>query len=173
MDKTKHLSIRLSAGEVSRITAAAESLGMTCAALVRLQALRVAGGVPELRPLFQAAPPKRRTAKLARKVGTAFTEEEFEALEEHARACGLAVGNLIRRLIVGLKPIARRPLAHSAIVAVNRVGATLNQLVELANQGTVLPMDLMHAVAGLLRETRALRDALLEADAARSRVPRG
>jgi hypothetical protein len=173
MAKSKHLSVRLSTAEFTRVNAAAESLGMTCAALVRLQALRVASGVPELRPLFQAAPPKRPTAKLARKVSSAFTEEEFEALEEHARACGLAVGNLIRRLIVGLKPIARRPLAHSAIVAVNRVGATLNQLVELANQGTVLPKDLMHTVAGLLRETRALRDALLEADAASIRVRRG
>ena len=172
MARTKQLSCRLSAGELSLITAAAESLGMTCAGLVRFQALRVAGGVPEPRPLFQAAPPKGPTAKLTRRVGTALTEEEFEALEEHARACGLAVGNLIRRLIVGLKPIARRPLAHSAIVDVNRVGATLNQLVELASKGTVLPQDLMHAVAGLLREIRALRDALLEADAARTRAPR-
>ena len=56
MARSKHLSVRLSTAEFTRVTAAAESLGMTGAALVRLQALRVAGGVPELRPLFLAAP---------------------------------------------------------------------------------------------------------------------
>jgi hypothetical protein len=172
MAKSKHLSVRFSTNEFTRVTAAAESLGMTCAALVRLQALRAADGAPEPRPTFHAVALKRPSAKLARKVGTCFTDEEFEALDEHARACGLTVSNLIRRLIVGLKPIARRPLAHSAIVALNRAGATLNQLVELANRGTLLPPDLMHAVAGLLREIRALRDALLEADAASIRVRR-
>jgi hypothetical protein len=83
----------------------------------------------------------------------------------------LTLSGFIRQLILGFKPIARRPLVRSAIVAVNRAGANLNQLLHLAGDGIVLAPDLMHAVAAVLDEIHSLRDALLRADAAGASDP--
>jgi hypothetical protein len=164
--RSKCLNVRFSTSEFVRVAAAAETLAVTRAAWVRHQALRAAGGVPERRPLFQAARLKRPSARLACKVCTCFTDEEFEALDEHARACGLTVSSLGRRLILGFKPAARRPITRSAIVAVNRASAALNQLVQLGNSGALLTPDIMQAVTALRDEIHSLRDALLLADAA-------
>src|ERR1700687_2305003 len=118
---------------------------------------------PSRRPPLQSPP-----AKLTRTAGTRFTEDQFEALEEHARACGLTVTAFIRHLVLGFNPSPRRPLVRSAIVAVNRVGNNLNQLVHLANSGIILAPDLIRAVAAVLAEIHALQDVLLRADAADS-----
>ena len=120
-------------------------------------------------PLSRAALTQGPAVQRTHKVSTFLTEEQFDALEEHARACGLTVSCFMRHLILGFKPIARRPLARSAIVAVNRTGASLNQLVQLTSKGIILTPDLTQAVAGVLEEIHALRDALLRADATDTR----
>jgi uncharacterized protein (DUF1778 family) len=164
-NKAKYLSIRLSPSELRRIVAAADSLTMPGSAWVRHQALRAAEGASKPPPLHQAFSPGDLSAKRTRTLRTRLTEQQCEALAAHARACGLTVSGFIRQLILGFKPMARRPLARSAIVAVNRVGTNLNHLVQLASSGVVLTPDLMLAVAGAMDTIHSLRDALLRADA--------
>lgn len=172
MARSKKLYIRLSPGELRRIVAAADSLTMPRSAWVRHQALRAAEGASKPPALFQAPSPGDASAKLTRTLRAHFTEQQFEALDEHARACGLTLSGFVRQVVLGFKPVARRPLARSAIVAVNRAGATLNQLVQLTGNGIVLTPDLMQAVATVLDEIHSLRDALLRADAAGASDPR-
>ncbi|HVR11771.1 MAG TPA: hypothetical protein VMW75_27260 [Thermoanaerobaculia bacterium] len=169
----KKLYVPLSSSELVRLAAAAEAAAMPVAAWVRHQALLVVDAARKPLPLSPAALPERPPSKLTRRVGTYFTEEQFEVLGEHARACGLTVSCFTRHLILGFKPIVRRPLARSAIVALNRAGASLNQLVQLTSKGIVLTPDLTQAVAGVLEEIHALRDALLRVDATdtRKRTP--
>jgi hypothetical protein len=169
--RTRYFGIRLSTGELLRITATAESLAMTRTAWVRQQVLRAAEGAPKALPVLRAAPRQGPLAKLTRSVSAHLTEDQFEAVNAYARACGLTVADFLRQLILGFRPIARRPVARSAIVAVNRASASFNQLVQLGNSGTVLMPDLMHAVAVVRNEIHSLRDALLRADAAESSEP--
>jgi hypothetical protein len=167
MARGENFTIRLSLGELHRIAAVADSLTMPRSAWVRHQALRAAEGAPKPPPLFQAPSPRGDpSAKLTRTLSARFTELQFEALDQHARACGMTSSCFIRHLVLGFKPIARRPLVRSAIVAVNRAGANLNELVRLASCGIVLTPDLTHAIAAALDEIHSLRDALLRADAA-------
>jgi hypothetical protein len=164
--RIKQLGLRLSAGEFLRLAAAAEAAAMTPTAWVRHQALRAAEGISDPAAPFQPPPPQSPPAKLTRTAGTRFTQEQFEALDEHARACGLTPTAFIRQVVLGFHPVARRPETRSAIVAVNRVGNNLNQLVHLANSGIVLTPALLRAVAEVLAEIHALRAQLLEADSA-------
>jgi hypothetical protein len=166
MARIKLLSVRLSAGEFLRICLAAETSTMAPAAWVRSQALRAVdhqAAAPErFAPPAQASPP----ARLTHPASTRFTEDQFAALDEYARACGLPVAAYIRRVVLGVNPTPRRPLAHAAIVAVNRVGNNLNQLVHLAHTGLLLPPDLLRAIAEVRREIQSLRMALLRDDSA-------
>jgi len=86
------------------------------------------------------------------------------ALSAHARTCGLTVTAFIRKVVLDVKPIARRPEIRSAIVAVNRVGNNLNQLVKLANSGVVLAPELVLVVREVFTENRAMLQKLLRAD---------
>jgi len=162
--RIKLLGVRFSAGEFVRISASADALGMTPTAWVRHQALCSLDGKPEPQLRFQAPPATDPPAKLTRTAGTRFSEEHFEALSAHARACGLTVTAFIRKVVLGVKPIARRPEIRSAIVAVNRVGNNLNQLVKLANSGVVLTPELVLAVREVLAENRTMLQKLLRAD---------
>ncbi len=164
MARIKLLGVRFSAGEFVRISASADALGMTPTAWVRHQALCSLDGKPEPAPQFQAPPAADPPAKLTRTAGTRFSEEHFEALSAHARACGLTVTAFIRKVVLGVKPIARRPEIRSAIVAVNRVGNNLNQLVKLANSGVVLAPELLLVVREVLTENRTMLRKLLRAD---------
>src|SRR5579864_559806 len=172
MVRVERLGVRFSPGELRRIVAAADSSLMPRSTWVRQQALRAADGTSKPLSLFQAPSPGDPSAKLTHKLGSRVTEQQFEALDDHARACGLTLSVFIRQLLLGFKPIARRPLARSAIVAVNRVGADLNQLVRLASNGIVLTPDLMHTVTAVLDKVYSLRGALLRADAAGATDPR-
>jgi hypothetical protein len=162
--RIKDLRVRLSAGEFLRIASAAEASGMQPSPWVRHQALRAADGLPTPSIRFHSPPPASPPAKLTHSAGTRFTQEQFEALDAYARACGLPVAAFIRQVVLGVKPLARRPEIRSAIVAVNRVGNNLNQLVKLAHTGVVLAPDLMRAVGEVLTEVRAVRSAFLRAD---------
>lgn len=77
----------------------------------------------------------------------------------------------IRQVVLGLKPIARRPEIRSAIVAVNRVGNNLNQLVKLANSGVVLAPELVLVVREVLAENRTMLQKLLRVDSGDDRQP--
>ncbi len=70
----------------------------------------------------------------------------------------------IRKLVLGVKPIARIPATRSAIVAVNRVGNNLNQLVKLANSGIVLAPELVRVILEVRAEIQVLMMRLLRAD---------
>jgi Bacterial mobilisation protein (MobC) len=165
MARIKLLSVRLSAGEFLRVCLAAEASSMAPASWIRRQALRAAEGTQE--PLFELRLPALTSPppKLTHIASTRFTEEQFEALVDYARACGLPLAGFLRQVALGVKPIARRPELRSAIVAVNRVGNNLNQLVKLAHTGVVLAPDLVRVVREVLVELHALQRALLRADA--------
>jgi hypothetical protein len=163
--RIKQLSIHVSAGEFLRLAAAAEVSAMTPTAWVRHQALCAADGISTTTTPFRPPPPRDPPAKLTRTAGTRFSPAQLEAIQEHARGCGLTVTAFIRQVVLGHNPTPHRPLARSAIVAVNRVGNNLNQLVKLAHSGVVLAPDLLRVVGQVLVELRALRTALLRADA--------
>jgi hypothetical protein len=169
--RIKQLNVRVSAAEFVRLAAAAEALAMTPTAWVRHQALRAVDDTSRPSAPFHAPPPQSPPAKLTRTAGTRFTEAQFEALDHYARDCGLTLTAFIRKVVLGFKPLARRPPSQAAIVAVNRVGNNLNQLVHLAHSGILLSPDLMRAVAELLGKVHSLRDALLRADEADSPEP--
>jgi hypothetical protein len=82
------------------------------------------------------------------------------ALAQHALDCGLPLTAFIRQVVLGFKPRRRRPLAESAILAINRVGNNLNQLVHLAHTGTVLEPDLMRTLLEVRNQIQALTKAL-------------
>ena len=160
------LSIAVAPGERALLAAAAEASSLPVSCWIRHQALGAATGVsrpPEpVRPLAARHSPGKRQQS----VTAHFTDEEFAAIVEHARACELTAGALVRRLVLGCKPIAHRPVVRSAIAAVHRAGGILLQLIHLAGGGAALTPDQMRAVADLRDEIHALRDALLRADAA-------
>lgn len=159
------LSVLVTPGERALLAAAAEASSMTVSAWIRHQASRTAAGVSH--PTGPLEPPATRHSpgKINRCASVRFTSDQHEAIVEHARACGLSVAALIRRLVLGGEPIARRPVVRSAIAAVHRAGVNLLQLSHLAGGGAPLTPDLMRAVADLRGEIHALRDSLFRADA--------
>src|SRR6202521_1827710 len=164
MARIKLLSVRLSAGEFLRVCLAAEVSSMAPASWIRHQALRATEGMLEPTPGLPPRPAASRAPTLTHIAATRFPEEQFEALVDYARACGLPLAAFLRQVALGVKPIARRPELRSAIVAVNRVGNNLNQLVKLAHTGVVLAPDLARVVREVLVELHALQRALLRAD---------
>lgn len=165
MARIKQLGVRFSAGEFIQISAAADAAGLTPTAWVRHQALRSLEGKPEPAKHFTCEPTGSAPAKLTHTAGTRFTEEQFEALEAHAIACGLTTTGFIRKVILGVKPVAKIPEARRALGAVNRVGNNLNQLVKLAHSGIVLAPDLMQVLRDVHALFRTLQTRLLRADA--------
>ena len=162
--RIKLLGVRFSAGEFVQIAASADALEMTPTAWVRHQALCALNGKADLPARFHPPPATDPPARLTRTAGTRFSDEQFEALVDYARACGLTPTAFIRKVVLGVKPIARRPELRSAIVAVNRVGNNLNQLVKLAHTGVVLAPELVRVVREVLAELHALQRAFLRAD---------
>jgi hypothetical protein len=160
------LSVGVAPDELALLAAAAEVSSMPTSSWVRYQALRVAAGVSRAPGPFKPRATRPSTAKLTQTASAHFTDEQYEAIVEHARACGLTVGGLIRRLVLGCEPIAHQPVVRSAIAAVHRAGGNLLQLIHPAGGGVPLTPDLMRAVADLRTEIHALREALLRADAA-------
>jgi hypothetical protein len=169
--RIKLLGVRFSAGEFVRIAVAANALGIRPTAWVRHKVLCALDGKPELPARFQAPPAAKPPARLTRTAGTRFTEPQFEALAAHARACGLTTTAFIRQVILGVKPVARIPDSRAAIVAINRVGNNLNQLVKLAHSGVVLTPELLRVIHDVLGEIRTMRDALLDSELAHDRQP--
>jgi hypothetical protein len=169
--RAKQYSVGLSAKEIARVDAAATDAGVSRSAWLRHQALRAAKYVRTVPAPLSASPPPRPSDKFRRCARTSLTDEQFAAIEEHARSCELALATYMREVLMGFKPAAHRPLARSAIVAVNRGVKELHELLQLADRGTLLPPDLMRTVTGLLAAFHALRDALLAADAAASSAP--
>jgi len=173
MGRNNGLFIRLAPGERALLTAAAEVSSMTATSWIRHHALRAASGVSGPPPPFQPLAARHAPGKLKHSVCAHFTIDEHEAIVEHARTCGLTVGALVRRLVLGCEPIAHRPAVRSAIAAVHRAGGNLLQLIHLARGGSPLTADQMRAVTDLRDEILALRDALLRADAAGAPDPAG
>jgi hypothetical protein len=163
--KTTCLSIAIAPEERALLAAAAEVASMPTSSWVRYHALRMAAGVSRAPGPFKPRA-TRSTAKLTQSARAHFTDEDFDAIVEHARACGLTVAGLIRQFVLARAPIAHPPVVRSAIAAVHRAGGNLLQLIHLAGGGVPLTPDLMRAVTDLRDEIHALRDALLRADAA-------
>ena len=171
MARDQKIMIYITACELAAIAAAAAAAGTTRAEWVRDQGLRAAKCGPNDPAPLPAASHRHRPAKLTRAAWTHFTDEQFTALDEHARACELTVSEFIRKVVLGFRPMARRPPTRSAIVAVDQAAKVLRELLHLADSGTHLAPDLILSVGELLDEIHTLRDALLTADGEASREP--
>jgi hypothetical protein len=169
--RIKLLGVRFSAGEFVQISESADALGITPTAWVRHQALCALDGKPDPPARFHAPPAADPPARLTHSAGTRFTEEQFEALGAHARACGLTVTAFIRKVVLGVKPVARMPASRAAIVAVNRVGNNLNHLVKLANSGVVMAPELLRVVSETRGAILALQERLFRADSGDDQKP--
>jgi hypothetical protein len=158
--------VHLALEERALLAAAAEASSMPVGPWIRHQALRAAAGI-SLQPEPLRVPGARHSReKLIYRFTVCFNATEHEAIIDHARACGMTIGGLIRSLVHGCKPMVRHPHLRSAIAAVHRAGDNLRQLVDLASTGSPLAPDLMCTAVELRAEIHALRDALLRADAA-------
>jgi hypothetical protein len=162
--RIKVLGVRFSAAELVRIAAASEAAGLQPVAWIRHQALHAAQARPEPDPHGPGAPTLQPSGLLSRTTATRLTVDQFETLEERAQACGLPIAALIRKVLVGLNPVPRRPIVRAAIVAVNRVGNNLNQLVHLAHTGVVLAPEILGVLAEVKEQFKVLQDALIAAD---------
>jgi hypothetical protein len=168
MARIKLLGVRFSAGEFVRIWTSAEAQDMTPTAWVRHQALLALEGNTEP-PAWKSYPSSSGGAseKLTHTAAVRLTAEQFEALAIHTRRCRLTISAFLRKVVLGIKPVARVPADHQMIVAVNRVGTNLNQLVKLANSGVILAPDLVQILHEVRAEVRAVSNALLNADCRR------
>ncbi|HXO41758.1 MAG TPA: plasmid mobilization relaxosome protein MobC [Thermoanaerobaculia bacterium] len=167
MARPRRISPRFSVADHARLTAAAAAAGMTVTAWLHRAALRHLDAVPPASPpsplaslaALSPGPP----AHLGRTSATRFTPDQHAAVAERAKDCCLSVSAYIRVLVLGGTPIARRSEVRSAIVAVNRVGTNLNQLVKLANSGILLPPELLREIHAVRAEIGTLRQAFLAA----------
>jgi hypothetical protein len=160
------LAVYVTPGERALLAAAAKVSSMAVTSWIRHHALRIAAGVSRPPGPFKPPATPHSPEKREQSVTAHFTNDQFEAIVEHARACGLTAGALVRQLVLGCEPIARQPVVRSAIAAVHRAGANLLQLIQPAGGDAPRTSDEMRAVADLRDEIHALRDALLRADAA-------
>jgi hypothetical protein len=176
VSRPRRISPRFTAADHARLTAAAAAAGMTATAWLRRAALRHLDALPpapppapspaapaSLAPLAAPSPSPGPSAPLGRTSATRFTPDQHAAVVERARDCCLSVSAYIRVLVLGGTPLARRSEVRSAIVAVNRVGTNLNQLVKLASSGLLLPPELLRAIHALRAEIGTLRQAFLAA----------
>jgi hypothetical protein len=160
------LYIRVAPDERAILTAAAEVSSMPTSSWIRYHALRAAAGVSRPPAPFQAPAARHCSGKLSDLISVRFAAMEHEAILDHARACGLTVSGLVRKLVLGYEPMIRQPHLRSAIAAVYRVGYNLGQLLHLAGAGAPFEPDLARTVGEIRGELHALRDELLRADAA-------
>jgi len=177
MSRPRRISPRFSAPDHARLIAAAAAAGMTATAWLHRAALLHLEALPPAAPPAPSppSPPSQATlatlaalspeppANLARTAATRFTPDQHAAVAERARDCCLSVSAYLRLLVLGGTPIARRSEVRSAIVAVNRVGTNLNQLVKLANSGILLPPELLRELHAVRAEIGTLRQAFLAA----------
>jgi hypothetical protein len=160
------LRLRLTASERAILISAAEVSSMPTSSWIRYHALRVAAGVSHPPGPFQAPAARHPSDKLSHGITAVFTRAEREAIVEHARAYGLTLSSLIRKLVLGHAHMLRQPSVRSAIAAVHQAGHNLKPLLPPVGTGVALTPDQVRAIAELRGEIHALRDALLRADAA-------
>jgi hypothetical protein len=86
-----------------------------------------------------------------------FTTEEWEAVQQRAASAGLSPSRFLRSVAIGA-PLGRR-VNSEAVLALNRVGVNLNNLIRLATR-TAQPVAAAE-VTDLLNQLRdRLRDLL-------------
>jgi len=164
MARSAHINAAFTDAERARLAAAAAAAGMrptTWLHRVAMLALDAAPGPP---PPLPPVPPElapEPPGNLRRMAGTRFTAAQHAIIADRAKECGLSVSAYVRTVVLGGTPVVRRSEVRSAIVAVNRVGGNLNQVVKLANTGVVLPPDLLREVHAVRAEIDALRQAFL------------
>lgn len=90
-------------------------------------------------------PDERRTERLS---GLRLTTAERQHVEAQAERAGLSVAEFCRRATLA-QTIRPRParVEDAAIVALNRVGVNLHQIVRALNFGTSLPKDIAKTLA--------------------------
>lgn len=161
------MSFRLSPAEHRALVAQAMAAGRSPGEWAR-EALRrlLAGedGRPKLAAPGEQPVPASEGEALGKVVTARLSVAQGEALEAAAERCGLTVSRYVRTVLSGTVPPARRPLARSAIAALNRIGNNLNQLTHLAHEGRLLSAELIAVVGEVHAAVRALRQELEEGE---------
>jgi hypothetical protein len=175
MQRARRISPQFTAADHARLTAAAAAAGLTATRWLHRVAIRQLDALPGVAAPSPPPPPPATlpaavpplpaapAGNLSRTAATRFAPDQHAAIAERAQLCGLTVAAYLRLLALGGTPVARRSEVRAAIVAVNRVGNNLNQLMKLANSGLVLQPDLLRETAALRAEIDALRQAFLAA----------
>ncbi|MFY0624603.1 MAG: plasmid mobilization relaxosome protein MobC [Pelagimonas sp.] len=84
-----------------------------------------------------------------------MTDAEYDAIEDMAVSCGLPTSTYVRTFVLSGEPLQPKisDIDAQAVVALNRIGALLNQIARVANStGEVAPADIdhiRHAIAQL------------------------
>lgn len=95
----------------------------------------------------------RRTKQLK----ITLSDTEYDALARRSEEFGVSMAGVIRSAVLGLPlPRRRAKIDIEAIVAINRVGANLNQLVRTAHSTGCLNSSQLAATGGVLKQLRAL-----------------
>ena len=80
--------------------------------------------------------------KRTRRKHVLFSPEEWAAVEQRARECGVRANCYIRDTVLGTVPRTRpNGATRELVVAVNRIGNNLNQLARVANENGNLPRE--------------------------------
>ena len=103
----------------------------------------------------------RRTKQLK----VTLSEQEFDALVQRSEGCGVSMAGVVRSAVLGIPfPKRHTKIDLEAIVALNRVGSNLNQLVRIAHvTGCLNPVQVIAAgdvVAKISGLTRRIEDGL-------------
>ena len=118
-------------------------------------------------PQDRSERPGRETRQRQQVIRARVTPEEFDKITNDARAVGLSVGGYLRLLGMGMvtkgtQRAAPLPAAQDLariVGGLGKVGANLNQLTKLANQGQIVPPSALNAS---LAEVRALMDEIYD-----------
>lgn len=103
----------------------------------------------------------RRTKQLK----ITLSDHEYDALAQRSEAYGVSMAGVVRSAVLGFPlPKRRTKIDLEAIVALNRVGSNLNQLVKVAHvTGCLNPVQVLAAgdvVAKMSGLTRRIEDGL-------------
>lgn len=95
----------------------------------------------------------RRTKQLK----VTLSDNEYDALAQRSEEFGVSMAGVVRSAVLSLPlPQRRAKIDIEAIVALNRVGSNLNQLVRTAQSTGCLSPSQLAATGGVLKQIMAL-----------------
>lgn len=102
---------------------------------------------------------RRMDMRRTRQLKITLSEQEYQALARRSEEFGVSMAGVVRSAVLGLPlPKRRSKIDLEAVVALNRVGSNLNQLVKIAHvTGCLSPAQVLAAGDVTLRITGLTR----------------